>query len=117
MVIERMNELLEAEDDRLTAAFDRPTMPVSYIFSQPRSASTLFTQVVFSCYRIGYATSDDGIAWTRRDDEAGIDVSEDGWDSLMVAYPHVVEHESRRYMLYNGNGFGASGFGWAEWSG
>lgn len=57
MVIERMNELLAEEDDRLTAHFGKPKLPVSYIFSQPRSASTLFTQVVFSAYRIGYASN------------------------------------------------------------
>jgi predicted GH43/DUF377 family glycosyl hydrolase len=64
-------------------------------------------------YRIGYAESSDGIKWTRKDDIVGIDVSEDGWDSQMIAYPYVYEHEGRKYMIYNGNGFGKSGFGYA----
>lgn len=64
-------------------------------------------------YRIGYARSPDGITWTRRDDEAGIDVSPTGWDSEMIAYPRVVRHGDRHYMFYNGNGFGRSGFGYA----
>lgn len=64
-------------------------------------------------YRIGYAESNDGIAWTRKDEEAGIDRSEDGWDSEMMEYPYVYEHKGRKYMLYNGNGFGKSGFGYA----
>src|SRR5262249_52407491 len=42
-----------------------------------------------SAYRIGYAESADGIRWERRDREAGIDVSETGWDSQMIAYPCV----------------------------
>jgi predicted GH43/DUF377 family glycosyl hydrolase len=64
-------------------------------------------------YRIGYAESDDGINWTRLDEEAGIDVSKTGWDSEMIEYPHVFDHKSNRYMLYNGNGYGKTGFGLA----
>lgn len=64
-------------------------------------------------YRIGYAESVDGIRWERRDDEAGIDVSESGWDSEMVAYPCVFDHSGHRYMLYNGNGYGRTGIGLA----
>jgi hypothetical protein len=64
-------------------------------------------------YRIGYAESFDGIKWIRKDEEVGIDVSESGWDSEMISYPYVYEHKGRNYMLYNGNGFGKSGFGYA----
>lgn len=62
-------------------------------------------------YRICYAESADGLSWTRR--ESGIDVSASGWDSEMVAYPYVFEHEGRYYMLYNGNGYGKTGIGLA----
>ena len=62
-------------------------------------------------YRIGYAESADGMSWTRK--ESGIDVSASGWDSEMVAYPYVFEHEGRYYMLYNGNGYGKTGIGLA----
>ena len=65
-------------------------------------------------YRIGYAESDDGVVWTRKDEEAGIDVSLEGWDSEMIEYPCVFDHGARRYMLYNGNGYGATGIGLAE---
>jgi hypothetical protein len=64
-------------------------------------------------YRIGYAESDDGINWNRKDHEVGIDVSESGWDSEMIEYPYVFEHEGARYMLYNGNGYGKTGIGLA----
>jgi len=64
-------------------------------------------------YRIGYAESQDGCVWTRLDSEAGIDVSESGWDSEALAYPWVFTHKGKRYMLYNGNGFGREGFGLA----
>lgn len=62
-------------------------------------------------YRIGYAESADGLAWRRQDDQAGLDISAEGWDSEMVCYPFVFDHRGRRYMLYNGNGYGRSGFG------
>ncbi|WP_027793044.1 glycoside hydrolase family protein [Paraburkholderia acidipaludis] len=65
-------------------------------------------------YRIGYAESSDGIAWQRLDDRAGIEVGATGWDSFMLAYPEVVEAGGRLLLFYNGNGFGASGFGYAE---
>ena len=64
-------------------------------------------------YRIGYAESEDGLAWQRKDEEAGPDVSGAGWDSEMVEYPFVFDHEGERYMLYNGNGYGKTGVGLA----
>lgn len=64
-------------------------------------------------YRIGYATSSDGVDWTRRDAQCGIDFSEDGFDDSMLAYPSVVEVDGRLLMFYNGNGFGRTGVGYA----
>lgn len=64
-------------------------------------------------YRIGYAESADGISWSRMDDLAGIDVSANGWDAEMICYPYVFEHKGCLYMLYNGNGYGKTGFGLA----
>jgi hypothetical protein len=65
-------------------------------------------------YRIGYAISDLGEEWTLKLEETGIDVSADGWDSEMIEYPFVFEHKGERYMLYNGNGNGETGFGVAR---
>lgn len=65
-------------------------------------------------YRIGYAESENGINWIRKDDEVGIDVSPSGWDSEMIEYPFVYDHRDKRYMIYNGNTFGRTGFGYAE---
>jgi hypothetical protein len=64
-------------------------------------------------YRIGYAESHDGLRWDRRDDDAGIEVSPEGWDSEMVEYACVFDHGGSRHMLYNGNGYGATGIGHA----
>jgi predicted GH43/DUF377 family glycosyl hydrolase len=65
-------------------------------------------------YRIGYAESDDGVSWTRRDSEAGIERSREGWDSEMICYPYVLRVGKRLLMFYNGNRHGVTGFGYAE---
>jgi hypothetical protein len=65
-------------------------------------------------YRLGYAESFDGQTWVRKDDQVGIDVSPDGWDSQMIAYASVLAHKGRTYMFYNGNNLGKTGFGYAE---
>ncbi|WP_113261284.1 hypothetical protein [Agrobacterium cavarae] len=64
-------------------------------------------------YRIGYAESSDGIEWKRRDPDCCLNVSASGWDDEMIEYPHVFDHDGSRYMLYNGNGYGKTGFGLA----
>lgn len=64
-------------------------------------------------YRIGYAESLDGISWIRKDEEAGIKCSNNGWDSNMQSYPNVVCFKEKKYLFYNGNGFGKTGFGYA----
>lgn len=64
-------------------------------------------------YRIGYARSQDGLAWDRRDNEAGIGPSASGWDCEALSYPAVVQHGRRWFMFYNGNQFGSDGVGLA----
>ena len=64
-------------------------------------------------YRIGYAESLDGINWKRKDEEVGLDVSDSGWDSEMIEYTYAFNHNGTKYMLYNGNHYGESGFGLA----
>ena len=64
-------------------------------------------------YRIGYAESSDGISWKRKDDEVTITVSNSGWDSEMIEYPYVFIHNGKKYMAYNGNGYGENGAGLA----
>lgn len=65
-------------------------------------------------YRIGYAESTDGARWTRLDEQiGGLEPSDSGWDSEMIAYPNVFEWRGQPYMLYCGNGFSREGFGLA----
>lgn len=62
-------------------------------------------------YRIAYAESQDGVTW-RRIEQAP--PARADWDAEMQAYPMVLRHRDRWLMFYNGNGYGATGFGVAE---
>ena len=75
----------------------------------------------FACrgerYRIGCAWSKDGLAWTRIDASMGLHPSAQGWDSEMTCYPALFWHRERLWLAYNGNAYGATGFGLAVWEG
>lgn len=66
-------------------------------------------------YKLGYAESKDGIQWVRKDHELKLYKSAQGWDSEMICYPCVVDINGKRYMFYNGNRHGLTGFGYAIW--
>jgi hypothetical protein len=92
--------------------------PDEYAFGRPcvirdRDGYRMWYCVRGEAYRIGYAESADGLAWTRHDALAGITPAADGWDAEMLAYPAVFDARGRRYLLYNGNGYGRTGFGLA----
>ena len=65
-------------------------------------------------YRLGYASSADGLTWRRDDSSSGIDIAPCGWDSEMMCYPNIFECDGGLYLLYNGNEFGRHGFGIAK---
>ncbi len=63
-------------------------------------------------YRIEGAFSGNGEDWIR----TGLEIKRstiESWDDLMVAYPYVVEKDGKKIMIYNGNGFGKTGIGYA----
>lgn len=62
-------------------------------------------------YRLGYAESADGLTWERMDDAVGIEPSAEGWDSEMVCYSFLQPTRYGTYLFYNGNDYGATGFG------
>ena len=64
-------------------------------------------------YMIGYAESEDGINWTRQPDKFDFKTSASGWDSEMLEYASVKKVDNKYYMIYNGNEFGKTGFGYA----
>jgi hypothetical protein len=64
-------------------------------------------------YRIGYAESEDGLEWIRRDEEFTFEGPPGEWETESQAYPYVLEHEGALLMLYCGNDVGRTGFGLA----
>ncbi len=63
-------------------------------------------------YELGYATSNDGLSWDRRDDEAHLPRGPGGtWDAEMVGLSSLLQTPHGIYLFYNGNGYGATGFG------
>jgi hypothetical protein len=96
-----------------------PTAPAEYAQARPcvvREADRLRMWFAHrgDRYRLGYAESGDGRTW-RRDDSAGaLPAGATGeWDAEMVTYPCVFDAGGGRYLLYNGNGYGRTGFGLA----
>ena len=62
-------------------------------------------------YSLGYARSPDGVHWTRSDGVVAFVTPEADWEAGSRTYPAVFDHQGRRWMLYNGNGYGRTGFG------
>jgi predicted GH43/DUF377 family glycosyl hydrolase len=63
-------------------------------------------------YDLGYATSHDGLAWDREDDRCGLQRGEPGaWDADMVGLSSLLVTGTDMLLFYNGNGYGATGFG------
>jgi hypothetical protein len=62
-------------------------------------------------YRIGYAFGNNFQDFTRDDVLSDLTISESGWDSEMICYPHVIKLNGKIYMFYCGNNFGQNGFG------
>lgn len=65
-------------------------------------------------YRIGYAESEDGKKFVRKDDEINLDVSADGFDSEMICYPKLIKVREKTFIFYSGNHYGMGGIGYAE---
>lgn len=66
-----------------------------------------------SGYRIEYSESIDGINWKSNSEKMKLLKSEHGWDSIMNEYCTTYRVHNKRVVLYNGNGFGETGFGFA----
>jgi hypothetical protein len=63
-------------------------------------------------YDLGYAESADGLEWRRLDNDAGLERGAPGdWDAEMVGLSCLLETAGGTLLFYNGNGYGATGFG------
>jgi hypothetical protein len=64
-------------------------------------------------YAIARAASADGTTWRRI--PCGIAAAPNNWEGGALTYPAVFEQAGREWMLYNGQGYGKTGFGLAVW--
>lgn len=64
-------------------------------------------------YRIGYAESLDGRNWTRHDEQVRFVGEASEWDCDAQSYPFIMDWRGQRFMFYNGNRYGKTGFGLA----
>ena len=64
-------------------------------------------------YRLGYAESKDGLSWNRKDNELNLFEQKSNWDNIMNEYCTIYSLNGIKYLIYNGNGFGKTGFGYA----
>jgi hypothetical protein len=64
-------------------------------------------------YRFGYAESFDGVVWERMDHKIDIKSNCGAWEDVMQEYCSTYIFNGKRYLVYNGNGFGSTGFGYA----
>lgn len=69
---------------------------------------------VNSGYSLGYAESDDGVAFTRKDEELEFTGHVGDWESEMMCYAELITVNDRTLMFYCGNHYGIGGIGWAE---
>lgn len=65
-------------------------------------------------YRIGYASSDNGVDWERDDQKLGLFIAGNDFDAEAVSYPNVFLHGENIYMVYSGSRNGRDGFGIAR---
>jgi hypothetical protein len=67
-----------------------------------------------NAYRLGYATSNNGIDWIRNDSKMNLNVKPGTHASKAIMYSAVISVGSKTYCFYNGDDFGKQGFAVAE---
>jgi hypothetical protein len=65
-------------------------------------------------YRLGFATSIDGLIWSRNDKYMNLDVQAGSHASTAIMYSAVINTGEKTYCFYNGDNFGEYGFAAAE---
>jgi hypothetical protein len=68
----------------------------------------------FGAYRLGYATSTNGIDWKRMDSSLNLDVGPSSYDDRAIEYAVPISAQGRTWCLYNGNDFGREGIALAR---
>ncbi|ANW00563.1 hypothetical protein LMTR13_10695 [Bradyrhizobium icense] len=94
--------------DPLEFAISRPSL-----LREPDGSLSMWYARRRPHYELGFARSTDGARWERRDQDLIFVGTPEAWEDKERTYPFVFDHGGRRYMLYNGNGYGREGFGLA----
>lgn len=103
--------------DERTDAIGRPCVwkdGGKYFMLHSNRMSVGYREDKSESYRIELSASEDGVEWTNISDRFQFEKSDEGWDSQMNEYCTILPVGDKTLMFYNGNGFGASGFGYAE---
>jgi hypothetical protein len=95
-------------EDPMEFAISRPS-----VLREPDDSLSMWYARRRPDYELGFARSTDGIRWQRRDQDVRFAGTREDWEDKERTYPFVFDHGGRRYMLYNGNGYGREGFGLA----
>lgn len=115
----RENKIL-LDYDNLGEAFGRPclmnlSVAEKFLFFSYRKLSG-YRNVVGNAYQTAYAQWDDKLKIWQKKYEDTLPLGQQGeWDAQMACYGHLFKHQGIYWMLYNGNDFGKSGFGYAQW--
>ena len=102
--------------DKFTHAIGKPFVYKSnglYNMIYSYRNSNGYRSEIENSYRLGYATSNDGLSWVRKDEEIDLKTNPQPWESIMQEYSSSYVYQGKRYIIYNGNGFGKTGFGYA----
>lgn len=114
---ERKNIICIDFEDEITDAIGRPCVwkykGYYFMLHSNRKAHGYRTQIE-SSYSINLSKSKDGFNWRNIDAFRMQKTGDDTWDGMMNEYCSVLETKRHGvfYVFYNGNGFGASGFGY-----
>lgn len=88
--------------------FGRP-----FVIAKPNGGYRMFYSIrrkSLQAYRLGYAESEDGIHWERRDRFLNLNVTPGSFDSEAIMYATPCCVDDRFYVFFNGNDFGREGF-------
>lgn len=101
---------LAGEADVAEFAVSRPV-----VIEEPDDSLSMWYARRNPQYSIGYAISiDRGLSWQRKDELFTFEGEPEAWELQETTYPCVFDFNGSRYMLYNGDGYGRTGFGLAK---
>jgi hypothetical protein len=110
------NGIVSLSYDEFTEAIGRPVViqeeGIYKMYFSYRNSNGYRTNPEKS-YRLGYAESIDGVHFEKVNKNFEILGKRKDWESIMNEYCHLYTFEGVKYIIYNGNGFGKSGFGYA----